>query len=73
MKLATFEEDCLTDTLETTFSEAIKKFGKKCDKGHDHTIIAGTGACTICSCKAYEDDGSGLYKCKCGDRKSDHL
>jgi hypothetical protein len=73
MKIATIAEDCFVDTLETTLPETIKQFGKKRDKGHTHTIIAGTGACTVCSCKAYDDDGSGLFKCKCGDRKSDHL
>lgn len=36
-------------------------------------FMDGTGKCTVCnSCSAYNDDGSGLYKCKCGDRKADH-
>ena len=36
------------------------------------TIMGGAGACTLCSCQAYDDDGSGFSRCKCGDRKMDH-
>ena len=39
---------------------------------HHHEINMGTGACTLCDCKAYVDDGKGFSRCTCGDRKMDH-
>ena len=36
------------------------------------TIYAGTGPCTLCSCTGFKDDGAGVSRCKCGDRKMDH-
>ncbi len=40
----------------------------------DDNTTKGTGECMYvgCTCKAYADDGSGLYKCNCGHRKMDH-
>jgi hypothetical protein len=37
------------------------------------TVFAGNGACTACNnCGAYADDGSGLWRCTCGDRYGLH-
>ncbi len=36
-------------------------------------VMDGTGRCTVCNnCTAFQDDGSGFSRCKCGDRKVDH-
>ncbi len=36
-------------------------------------VTMGTGECTMCECKAYEEKNALLMKCKCGHGKRFHL
>lgn len=40
---------------------------------HENETVMGTGACAMCNCKKYDEVDALLTKCRCGDKKKQHL